>query len=76
MSVYDVLGASPDAAIRHAVQIPLIDPMPLLPAMAATDRPTLMLKLKVVLMLLLPEEHPQARALLDSTLRDLVVLWR
>ena len=35
LGVYDVLGASPDAAIRHAVQIPLIDPMPLIPAMAA-----------------------------------------
>ena len=50
--------------------------LPMLPAMAAADRPTLMLKLKVVLMLLLPDEQPEARALLDSTLRDIVVLWR
>jgi FMN-dependent oxidoreductase (nitrilotriacetate monooxygenase family) len=38
LGVYDVLGASPDAAIRHAVQIPLIDPMPLIPAMAAVTQ--------------------------------------
>jgi len=35
LGVYDVLGASPDAAIRNAVQVPLIDPVPLIPAMAA-----------------------------------------
>ena len=50
--------------------------LPRLPEMAAADRTTLMLKLKVVRMLLLPDEQPDARALLDSTLRDLVVLWR
>jgi FMN-dependent oxidoreductase (nitrilotriacetate monooxygenase family) len=38
LGVYDVLGASPDAAIRHAVQIPLIDPVPLIPAMAAVTK--------------------------------------
>src|SRR3954449_5125572 len=35
VGVYDVLGGSPDAAIRHAVQVPLLDPMLLVPAMAA-----------------------------------------
>ncbi len=38
LGVYDVLGGSPDAAIRNAVQVPLIDPMPLIPAMAAVTR--------------------------------------
>src|SRR3954470_144846 len=35
VGLYDVLGGSPDAAIRHAVQVPLLDPMLLVPAMAA-----------------------------------------
>jgi FMN-dependent oxidoreductase (nitrilotriacetate monooxygenase family) len=35
LGVYDVLGGTPDAAIRDAVQVPLIDPAPLIPAMAA-----------------------------------------
>ena len=34
LGVYDVFGASPDAAIRHAVQVPVNDPMMLVPAMA------------------------------------------
>jgi long-chain alkane monooxygenase len=34
LGVYDVLGASPDAAVRHAVQVPVNDPMMLIPAMA------------------------------------------
>ncbi|MBL6457325.1 LLM class flavin-dependent oxidoreductase [Belnapia sp. T6] len=38
VGVYDVLGGSPDAAIRHAVQVPLLDPMLLVPAMAAVTR--------------------------------------
>jgi long-chain alkane monooxygenase len=38
LGVYDVLGASPDAAIRNAVQVPLIDPVPLIPAMAAVTK--------------------------------------
>jgi FMN-dependent oxidoreductase (nitrilotriacetate monooxygenase family) len=38
LGVYDVLGGSPDAAIRHAVQVPLIDPVPLIPAMAAVTQ--------------------------------------
>ncbi len=35
LGVYDVLGNSPDAALRHAVQVPLLDPLMLVPAMAA-----------------------------------------
>ena len=34
LGVYDVFGASPDAAIRHAVQVPVNDPLMLVPAMA------------------------------------------
>jgi len=36
--VYDVFGASPDAALRDAVQVPLLDPWLLVPAMAAATR--------------------------------------
>ena len=35
LGVYDVFGGSPDAALRHAVQAPLLDPLLLVPAMAA-----------------------------------------
>ena len=35
LGVYDVYGGSPEAALRHAVQIPLLDPVLLVPAMAA-----------------------------------------
>ena len=35
LGVYDVYGASPDAALRGAVQVPLLDPSMLVPAMAA-----------------------------------------
>jgi FMN-dependent oxidoreductase (nitrilotriacetate monooxygenase family) len=35
LGVYDVHGGSQDAALRHGVQIPLLDPMLLVPAMAA-----------------------------------------
>ncbi len=35
LGAYDVVGGSADAAIRNAVQIPLLDPMLLVPAMAA-----------------------------------------
>jgi FMN-dependent oxidoreductase (nitrilotriacetate monooxygenase family) len=34
LGVYDVLDGHPDASLRGAVQVPLIDPMLLLPAMA------------------------------------------
>ena len=35
LGVYDVYGGSPDAALREAVQVPLLDPLLLVPAMAA-----------------------------------------
>jgi long-chain alkane monooxygenase len=38
VGVYDVLGGRPDASLRHAVQVPLLDPMLLVPAMAAATR--------------------------------------
>jgi FMN-dependent oxidoreductase (nitrilotriacetate monooxygenase family) len=34
LGVYDVFGASPDGAIRHGVQVPVNDPLLLVPAMA------------------------------------------
>jgi FMN-dependent oxidoreductase (nitrilotriacetate monooxygenase family) len=34
LGVYDVFGGTPDAALRHAVQVPNLDPMMLVPAMA------------------------------------------
>ncbi|MBV9811435.1 MAG: LLM class flavin-dependent oxidoreductase [Acetobacteraceae bacterium] len=38
VGVYDVYAGSPDAALRHAVQVPVNDPMLLIPAMAAVTR--------------------------------------
>lgn len=38
LGVYDVYDGSPDAALRGAVQMPLLDPMLLVPAMAAATR--------------------------------------
>ena len=35
LGVYDVYGGTPDAALRGAVQVPLLDPSMLVPAMAA-----------------------------------------
>ncbi len=35
LGVYDTYGGSPDAALRGGVQVPLLDPMLLVPAMAA-----------------------------------------
>ena len=35
LGVYDVYGGSPDAALRHAVQVPVNDPLMLISAMAA-----------------------------------------
>src|SRR5438874_5850555 len=34
LGIYDVYGGSPDAALRHAVQVPVNDPILLIPAMA------------------------------------------
>ena len=38
LGMYDVYGGSPDAALRHAVQVPLLDPVLLVPAMAAATQ--------------------------------------
>jgi FMN-dependent oxidoreductase (nitrilotriacetate monooxygenase family) len=38
LGVYDVHGGSQDAAVKHGVQIPLLDPMLLVPAMAAVTQ--------------------------------------
>ncbi|GGF89977.1 monooxygenase [Azorhizobium oxalatiphilum] len=38
LGVYDVYGGSPDAALRHATQVPVNDPMLIVPAMAAVTR--------------------------------------
>ena len=38
VGVYDVLGASPDAAVKGAVQVPVNDPTLLIPAMAAVTQ--------------------------------------
>ncbi|MFC7552952.1 LLM class flavin-dependent oxidoreductase [Pseudoroseomonas wenyumeiae] len=38
LGIYDVYGGSPDAALREAVQVPLLDPMLLVPAMAAATQ--------------------------------------
>ncbi|HTV90989.1 MAG TPA: LLM class flavin-dependent oxidoreductase [Stellaceae bacterium] len=35
LGIYDVYGGSPNAALRHAVQVPVNDPLLLVPAMAA-----------------------------------------
>eukprot|EP01031_Cornospumella_fuschlensis_P049844 gene49844-61015_t len=35
LGIYDVLDGSPDAALRGAVQVPLLDPAMIVPAMAA-----------------------------------------
>jgi alkanesulfonate monooxygenase len=38
LGVYDVFGASPDAALRHGTQVPVNDPLMLVPAMAAATK--------------------------------------
>jgi FMN-dependent oxidoreductase (nitrilotriacetate monooxygenase family) len=38
LGVYDVFGNSADAALRHAIQVPVNDPLLLVPAMAAVTR--------------------------------------
>jgi long-chain alkane monooxygenase len=38
LGVYDVFGGSPDAALRHATQTPVNDPLLLVPAMAAATK--------------------------------------
>ncbi len=36
LGVYDVYGGGPDAALRRAIQVPMNDPLMVIPAMAAT----------------------------------------
>jgi long-chain alkane monooxygenase len=38
LGIYDVYGGGPEAALRGGVQVPLLDPMLLVPAMAAATR--------------------------------------
>ncbi len=38
LGVYDVYGGTPDAALRNATQVPLLDPVMLVPAMAAVTQ--------------------------------------
>src|SRR5688572_28085638 len=38
LGVYDVFGGSPEAALAHAVQVPVNDPVLLIPAMALVTR--------------------------------------
>ena len=38
LGVYDVYGGNPDAALAHATQVPVNDPLLLVPAMAAATR--------------------------------------
>jgi len=38
LGIYDVYAGAPDAALRNAVQVPLLDPMLLVPAMAHATR--------------------------------------
>jgi FMN-dependent oxidoreductase (nitrilotriacetate monooxygenase family) len=38
LGIYDVLGGSADAAIRNGVQVPLLDPLLLVPGMAAVTQ--------------------------------------
>ena len=38
LGIYDVYANSPDAALRHAVQVPVNDPMLLIPAMAMATK--------------------------------------
>src|SRR5258708_21883918 len=34
LGTYDVYGGNPDAALRRAVSVPILDPVPLIPALA------------------------------------------
>jgi long-chain alkane monooxygenase len=38
LGIYDVYGGNPDAALRNAVQVPLLDPVLLVPAMATVTQ--------------------------------------
>jgi FMN-dependent oxidoreductase (nitrilotriacetate monooxygenase family) len=66
MGVYDVFGGTPDAALRHAMQVPTNDPMLLVPAMAANTR-----SLGFGVTFSLSYEHPYPFARRMSTLDHL-----
>lgn len=66
MGVYDVYQGSADAALRHAVQVPVNDPMLLVPAMAAVTR-----HLGFGITFSLTYEHPYPFARRMSTLDHL-----
>jgi long-chain alkane monooxygenase len=38
LGIYDVYGGTPDAALRHAIQVPANDPLLVVPAMAAVTK--------------------------------------
>ena len=66
MGVYDVYAGTPDAAIRHAVQVPVNDPLLIVPAMAAATR-----HLGFGITFSLTYEHPYPFARRMSTLDHL-----
>jgi long-chain alkane monooxygenase len=66
MGVYDVYAGTPDAAIRHAVQVPVNDPMLIVPAMAAATK-----HLGFGITFSLTYEHPYPFARRMSTLDHL-----
>ncbi len=66
LGVYDVFAGSPDAAIRHAVQIPVNDPMMVVPVMASVTE-----HLGFGITALLPYESPLPFARRMSTLDHL-----
>jgi FMN-dependent oxidoreductase (nitrilotriacetate monooxygenase family) len=66
MGVYDVYAGTPDAALKHAVQIPTNDPLLIVPAMAAATK-----HLGFGLTFSLTYEHPYPFARRMSTLDHL-----
>ena len=66
MGVYDVYGGSHDAAVRHAVQVPVNDPLLIVPAMAGVTR-----HLGFGITFSLTYEHPYPFARRMSTLDHL-----
>jgi long-chain alkane monooxygenase len=66
LGIYDVYGANPDAAIRHAVQVPTNDPLLIVPAMATVTE-----NLGFGVTFSLTYEHPYPFARRMSTLDHL-----
>jgi len=66
MGVYDVYAGTPDAAIRHAIQVPVNDPLLIVPAMAAATK-----HLGFGITFSLTYEHPYPFARRMSTLDHL-----